>query len=237
MKRILCALMTVMLLLPFCAAAAEETAGDGYTPVRGTAALYFENGGEGREVRIGDSVFYAADEDTPMVSVNMTVSGVDTANGELRVNGSFVGNIKNGSVSYDVPRSSLENGDNVFEILPSAGSGAVFDPSRVYGTYNLDDIVIESFSVLPAGGAAVETETVLLMPKVGEAGVTRENSDKSSGISVGDGWNAATGLGRQHCGRSGGGGVRRLSGGRSRRGGISYRHDTSPGRRDNGGAL
>lgn len=195
MKRILCALMTVMLLLPFCAAAAEETAGDGYTPVRGTAALYFENGGEGREVRIGDSVFYAADGDTPMVSVNMTVSGVDTANGELRVNGSFVGNIKNGSVSYDVPRSLLENGDNVFEILPSAGSGAVFDPSRVYGTYNLDDIVIESFSVLPAGGAAVETETVLLMPRVGEAGVTRENSDKSSGISVGDGWNAATGLG------------------------------------------
>ena len=129
MKRILCALMTVMLLLPFCAAAAEETAGGGYTPVRGTAALYFENGGEGREVRIGDSVFYAADGDTPMVSVNMTVSGVDTANGELRVNGSFVGNLKNGSVSYDVPRSLLENGDNVFEILPSAGSGAAFTSS------------------------------------------------------------------------------------------------------------
>ena len=114
MKRILCALMTVMLLLPFCAAAAEETAGDGYTPVRGTAALYFENGGEGREVRIGDSVFYAADGDTPMVSVNMTVSGVDTANGELRVNGKSAGVKLTAPYRFDVT-GLVRDGENLIE--------------------------------------------------------------------------------------------------------------------------
>lgn len=198
MKRFLCMLLLTLLLLcqaPLDAPAAAGEASDRLL-VCGTAALPFTGGGVSFEARIGDERFPFTDAEDAFLRVTLTVSGADAKNNMLYAGETPLGALVNGENRFDVPKSAVSDGSLLLRVLLSAGSDALFDETKPYGSYNLDDIVIESAAFAYADGTeAAPVRTLLYLPVQGQAGVTELESGQAAGIAVGDGWDASTGLG------------------------------------------
>ena len=198
MKRFLCMLLLTLLL--FCQAPLDAPAAAGEASDRllvcGTAILPFAEGGVGFEARIGDERFPFIDAEDAFLRVTLTVSGADAKNNMLYAGETPLGTLVNGENRFDVPKSAVSDGSLLLRVLLSAGSDALFDETKPYGSYNLDDIVIESAAFAYADGTeAAPVRTLLYLPVKGQAGVTERESEQAAGIAVGDGWDASTGLG------------------------------------------
>lgn len=198
MKRFLCMLLLTLLL--FCQAPLDAPAAAGEASDRlfvcGTAILPFAEGGVGFEARIGDERFPFIDAEDAFLRVTLTVSGADAKNNMLYAGETPLGALVNGENRFDVPKSAVSDGSLLLRVLLSAGSDALFDETKPYGSYNLDDIVIESAAFAYADGTeAAPVRTLLYLPVQGQAGVTELESGQAAGIAVGDGWDASTGLG------------------------------------------
>ena len=177
--------------------------------VCGTAILPFAEGGVGFEARIGDERFPFIDAEDAFLRVTLTVSGADAKNNMLYAGETPLGALVNGENRFDVPKSAVSDGSLLLRVLLSAGSDALFDETKPYGSYNLDDIVIESAAFAYADGTeAAPVRTLLYLPVKGQAGVTERESGQAAGIAVGDGWGRLDGAGRQHAADAG---LRRLS--------------------------
>ena len=89
-----------------------------------------------------------------------------------------LGTLVNGENRFDVPKSAVSDGSLLLRVLLSAGSDALFDETKPYGSYNLDDIVIESAAFAYADGTeAAPVRTLLYLPVKGQAGVTERESE------------------------------------------------------------
>ena len=198
MKRFLC--MVLLTLLLFCQAPLDAPAAAGEASDRllvyGTAILPFAEGGVGFEARIGDERFPFIDAEDAFLRVTLTVSGADAKNNMLYAGETPLGALVNGENRFDVPKSAVSDGSLLLRVLLPAGSDALFDETKPYGSYNLDDIVIESAAFAYADGTeAAPVRTLLYLPVQGQAGVTeRESGQASPSATVGTprrGWAAA----------------------------------------------
>lgn len=105
--------------------------------------------------------------------------------------------------TYELPfdGSAFESGDVILTYVPasSANGRFIYGAGQVFGTYNLDDQEILDISVvLPDGTVVVPKSVILHKPKPGTGetnDVTEAYNPPAGGYKLGDGWNAATGMG------------------------------------------
>ena len=123
---------------------------------------------------------------------------VDYGNSEFRINGETIGLLKgNGSGSIALDISLLEKSEIIVDFFPSTGT-APLDTSKVYGTYNIDDLTVNAVYLLSESChvQTYPTKVILKYPIPGKDGVTEKQVDYNKGsLFVGDGWNSETGMG------------------------------------------
>lgn len=121
------------------------------------------------------------------------VSDSSNENNQIQLNGKKIADLVNGENIVKIKTADLLDGENELRVVLGAGS-SLYNDKIVYGSVNIDDIVVESVSFKGVGFEKPNSVNYYL-PTVGEAGVTKKSVDYKEGISVGDGWVADTGLG------------------------------------------
>ena len=126
-------------------------------------------------------------------SAVIKVSGYETSKGAIYLNEKRVADLKNGENLISFKSSDLKPEANEIKIVLSAGN-VEYNDNLVYGTFNADDITVDSFEFL---GGIIENVKNLkyYMPVVDQAGTVVKEAAYKNGIAVGDGWSASTNLG------------------------------------------
>lgn len=138
--------------------------------------------------------FSTVDLSSEFGSAHFTATGLDGAGYRILLNGNEIGALSSeGSVVID-PKL-LVDGTNEITLSPVIGKG-VYDKSKVYGTYNVDDFDLQTFSLRYVDGTSLDLELVKYMPIQNAAGYT-EVTSKYDGkkVVLGDGWNSSNNLG------------------------------------------
>lgn len=139
-----------------------------------------------------DGVDFKASADF-VFEANIKVSDSSNAMSQIQLNGSKIANLVDGENTVSINTSSLIDGENELRIVLGAGS-SLYNENTVYGTVNIDDIIVEKVSFSGIGFSSPKSVNYYL-PVIGSAGVTNKSVEYKDGISVGDGWFADTGLG------------------------------------------
>lgn len=185
MKRIICFLLVsifILALVPTSVfAASEET-------YSGTVIL---DGNDADTLIIDGKEFVASDSFDFNVLIKVSDSG--NALNQIQLNGKKIADMVDGENVVKINTSDLLNGENEIRVVLAAGN-KLYDDNTVYGTVNIDDIVVENISFENIGFNSPSSVNYYL-PISGEAGTTKKSVDYKPGISVGDGWFADTGLG------------------------------------------
>ena len=202
MKRII----SVLLALAICFAPSFAAAAEGNDivtdledgePISGTRTVSFitsDKGGctvklDGKELEIYDNSY---------LPFCVTVRSVDYTNSVFKSGETVLGTVAATADEqrFTLTREIFESG--VFDItfVPSVGS-ALLDTSKVYGTYNIDDVELVNAAVTLPSGERITPKTVTRhLPVSGGSGTRDRDSEYDQrSVSVGDGWSAATGLG------------------------------------------
>ena len=185
MKRILglfLSLMFIFAIIPFSAFAADATI------ISGKNAVLFE---DAEYVTFGSVRFDSVSDMEITATIN--VSGCDSSDGEIHINGTRVANLKNGENVINFKCSTLNNDSNEIRVYLGTGKGAYTDNS-VYGSVNADDITVDSF-VLNGAGLSAPESVKLYMPTASQAGTTAKTANYTEAVAIGDGWSQDTGLG------------------------------------------
>ncbi len=126
---------------------------------------------------------------------NAVIKVSDSSNtlNQIQLNGKKIADIVDGENVIKLNTGDLIDGDNELRIVLGAGQ-KLYDDNMVYGSVNIDDIVVESVHFENIGFTNPKSVNYYL-PVVGSAGTTLKTVDYKAGISVGDGWFADTGLG------------------------------------------
>ena len=137
-------------------------------------------------------------EETGSLELVFAADGVDYNNSVFRIVDTDIAVVdSNGEKRVPLDASLLPGDTLTLSFLPSIGKTGVLDTSKIYGTYNIDDMSISDVRIaLPSGEYVRPSRLVSYYPTTGQAGVSAKESDYSgSKVSVGDGWSAETGLG------------------------------------------
>lgn len=183
----LCFLMceAVLLSVPFAVSADDEL-----SVVSGKAASFSCTGADTLEA--GGKTFKAGGEDASL-TFRVKTDDATNAYSVFTLNGDVISSLVNGENVLTICMADLKEGENRLGILLGAGS-ATYKDTMVYGTYNLDDIAVQSVTVEGISGIAMKL--CKWMANVGASGVTYAESAYGGGaFSLGDGWYEATGLG------------------------------------------
>ncbi len=186
MKRFFCFLLCAMffiLCFPFSAVIAEGEI------LSGVATVSFS----GADLMKINGVEYASADNGFDFDIIITVSGCEDKENTVYLNGISLGCMVDGENIFSVNTSKLVDGENSISIKLSNGTD-VYDETDVYGSFNLDDIVVKSV-VFEGFVISAPTDVDLFLPVVGAAGNTVSRIAYKTDISMGDGWFADTGLG------------------------------------------
>ena len=202
-KRVLSFALALLLLLPalILAANAEEdgvqvSVTDGETLTGATEISFFSPEAEGCAILLDGKPLEAAEKDD--LKFCLTAAEVDYLNSALYCGDKQIGSLTKDKTEQQFTLGRAEYGEGVFEIrfLPAVGDTLV-DTSKVYGTYNIDDVKITGGTLLLSSGERLLPKNVIMhYPIVGKAGTRDEKVAYSENqITVGDGWNGTTMLG------------------------------------------
>ena len=159
---------------------------------RGKIRLSYENTDD-IELEIGNLRFTHLDLSKESATLTLTSANVDSSCGVF-VNGKEAGNFK-GDLTMAIDPSLLIDGVNEISLRPDTTDG-YYRPALKYGAFNADDFDLTSLSLSAADGSSVKLQLVKYMAVVGASGVTEIVTDyNNEKVSVGDGWNSATGMG------------------------------------------
>ncbi len=138
--------------------------------------------------------FLPVDLSAEFGNVYFTATGLDSSGYKMLLNGKEICSLSSSGSAVIAP-DMLDDGVNELLLSPVVGK-SVYDESMVYGTYNIDDFDLTSFSLCYIDGTDIELELVKYLPVQGSAGytTTKEKYDGKT-VALGDGWNASTNLG------------------------------------------
>ena len=174
-----------LLSIPFAAQAEDEL-----KAVSGKAASFTCRTADTLEVN--GQTFKSGGEDLSF-TVHIKTDDATNAYSVFTLNGRKYASLVNGDNDLTIRLSDLEEGENALGILLGAGSDT-YKTSMVYGTYNLDDIAVQSVTF--EGIATPVMRLRRWMAIVGDSGVDYTESDYAGGsFNLGDGWYEDTGLG------------------------------------------
>ena len=193
--------ISLALLLVVCLCATSASAGGPDMNVSDgdvlTGEVTFIAGAPGAVFYIdGDKVSGTSDGG---LSLCWTLSGIDYSGCEFRIGNDTVVACgkENGDFSAPADKELFCSDRVVLDFIPATATGTL-DESMVYGSYNIDDLSVSGVYLVLPDGSRLDPESVILhYPVVDASGSTAsdEQSYGGEGISVGDGWNATTGLG------------------------------------------
>lgn len=171
------------------------TAGSQDKPVIGGVYLLDARDADSAEIN-GTALEFAKPSDTD-ITVTIVCSGIDYQNNVVMLGGKNIGVLSNGENVFALNASELGTDSELLVVLyPGSPSSVPEAAEKVYGTYNIDDMVVTSVTVKVGHSDAVSPSGVnKYMPIVGSAGTTTVQSAYSASIAVGDGWNASTNQG------------------------------------------
>ena len=194
------ALLAAALLLPSALCAYADDTPSVILPserLSGSAGIIFNApSGSGMTVTLDGNPLET--EEIGSLELVFTADGVDYDNSVFRIGDTDVATVDgNGEKRTPLDASLIPDGTLTLSFLPSVGKGGVLDTSKTYGSYNIDDMSITDVRIaLPSGEYVRPSRLVSYYPATGQAGVTAKESDYTGRkVSVGDGWNAETGLG------------------------------------------
>lgn len=146
-------------------------------------------------IKIGENKYYPVSADNIVNKITFKVSGCDSNKNKVYLNGTELGSLTNGECTFEFKNSAMLEGKNEVRVMLSDGS-STFSGGVVYGSYNLDDIVIESVSITYGVQNPIAPTTVIkYMPIEGSAEIKSVEASYVPSQSVGDGWNSETKLG------------------------------------------
>lgn len=191
-KKIFALLLSAVLLLPTVLSAAALSQSK---PTLSDVYLY-ESNVDADQAEINGVVFELADPSDISVTVIVDCSGIDYQNNVLTLDGKRLGILKDGKNEFDIKLSDI-NANSELAVVLYTGSPDSTDEAekKVYGTYNIDDMVVNAVSVTMGENTFSPSGVKKYMPIQGSAGSTVTEAAYTSDISVGDGWNASTNLG------------------------------------------
>lgn len=185
MKRTISFILSVFMLIsciPFIAFADEATvvSGNFIVPSEGADTL-----------KVGDIIVNSGNDIEFEVIIDVYDSS--SAYSIILLNNKRIASLSEGKNVIKINTADLKDGDNEIKLMLGIGS-KTYAITDVYGTYNIDDITVNSVSF---SGTSFDkpSKTKLYMPKENSSGVTVKYEDYKESIAVGDGWNADTGLG------------------------------------------
>ena len=185
MKRIIGLILTSLLLLsciPFTAFATSAELING--------VVVFDNN-DADTITI-DNVDFKATTDYEFKAVIKVSDSSNTYN-QIQLNGKKIADLIDGENVITIKTDDLVDGNNELRVVLGAGS-SLYNDNTVYGTVNIDDVVVEKVSFEGINFTSPDSINYYL-PIVGSAGVTKKNVDYKDSITVGDGWFSDTGLG------------------------------------------
>lgn len=145
-------------------------------------------------LKIGENKYYPVSADNIVHKITFRISGCDSNKNKVYLNGTELGSLTNGECSFEFKNSDMLDGRNEIRIMLASGSSTF--SGGVYGTYNLDDIVVESVSVTYGVQNPIAPTTIIkYMPVEGSDEVKAVEASYVPNQSVGDGWNSQTNLG------------------------------------------
>ena len=179
----------VFSLLPINVSSKEET-----DYLRGTVNLIYDYP-ETTRLEVGSIKVMPFSKALNLLNLVYSVSGIDTKGSRLFLNDTDIGALS-AEGALQLTDDVLKEGQNELKIVLITNSGKLYNDSLVYGTYNLDDVKLNSLSLTDVKGNTIPLTLVKYLPVTGSAGVneTTESYEKAV-LDIGDGWNASTGLG------------------------------------------
>lgn len=199
-RRAAALLAAVMMLFPAALSAYADEAPSVILPAErlsGTADIIF-NSPSGGDMTVTLDGNPLVTEEIGSLELVFAADGVDYNNSVFRIGDTDIAVVdSNGEKRVPLDASLLPGDTLTLSFLPSIGKTGVLDTSKIYGTYNIDDMSISDVRIaLPSGEYVRPSRLVSYYPTTGQAGVSAKESDYSgSKVSVGDGWSAETGLG------------------------------------------
>ena len=174
--------LILLLCVPFSAFAA--------TPEIFSGVVVFDD--NGADTITVDNVDFKATTD---YEFKATIKVSDSTNkySQIQLNGKKIADLVDGENVVTIKTEELVNGDNELRVVLGAGN-ALYTDKNVYGSVNVDDIVVEKVSFDGINFTSPKSVNYYL-PIVGSAGVTKKSVEYKDSISVGDGWIADTQLG------------------------------------------
>ena len=185
MKRIIGTILISLIVLsciPFTAFAANSEM------LKGVAVF---DGNDSDTLTIDNLIFKSTTDYEFKAVINVSDSG-NTFN-QIQLNGKNIANLVDGENVVTINTADLIDGDNELRIVLGTDK-ALYNENTVYGTVNIDDIVVESVSFEGVGYTDPKSVNYYL-PIVNAAGVTKKSVEYKDGIAVGDGWYSDTKLG------------------------------------------
>lgn len=140
---------------------------------------------------IGDKTFSPTSKDFSF-NVILNVNGCDYTHNTVFLNGAELCALVNGENIIEVDASLLSDSENRLMIRLDASNKGHYNDKTVYGSVNLDDMVVASCSFEGLGNVTAPKYVDLLMPIVGQAGYNIVRVDYYGNLSIGDGWNSDT---------------------------------------------
>lgn len=192
LKRFFALLLSAVLLLPTVLSAAALSQSK---PVISGIYLY-ESNVDADRAEINGVVFELADPSDISVIVTVDCSGIDYQNNVLTLNGKRLGILADGKNEFEIKLSDI-NANSELAVVLYTGSPDSADEAekKIYGTYNIDDMAVNTVSVTVGENTFSPSGVKKYMPIQGSAGSTVTEAAYTSDIAVGDGWNASTNLG------------------------------------------
>ena len=147
---------------------------------------------DGADILSVDGIDIASGADVEFEMI-INVDDVSSTYSNIYLNNKKVAALVNGENIIKIKTSDLKEGENEVKLMLGIGT-KTYAITDVYGTYNIDDIVVAGVSF---NGISIEkpSKTKFYMPKEGASGVSIEYAEYSENITVGDGWDADTGFG------------------------------------------
>lgn len=162
--------------------------------LKGTVYLIYDFPAATR-LEVGDIKILPSREAEDLLNLSFSFSGIDSKGSKFYLNGKELGDLS-AEGSIELTKEILNAGKNEIIIRLVTNSGSVYNENLVYGQYNLDDVKLNSLAVTDVMGNALPLTLVKYLPVEGKAGTTKtETTYNKSPLDIGDGWNAATGLG------------------------------------------
>ena len=180
-RRAAALLAAVMMLLPAALSAYADEAPSVILPAErlsGTADIIF-NSPSGGDMTVTLDGNPLVTEETGSLELVFAADGVDYNNSVFRIGDTDIAVVdSNGEKRVPLDASLLPGDTLTLSFLPSIGKTGVLDTSKIYGTYNIDDMSISDVRIaLPSGEYVRPSRLVSYYPTTGQAGVSAKESD------------------------------------------------------------